>query len=193
MSITNKLRDLGFAVVARTAPEPMKVWSTTGVIPLHPHERLSVDVNAALNKAVDFELQCDWDQQIEANYAYITPRSPRVISVCKSTGFGEFESDPGKHDDLYAHGLTLQIDIGYDDGEWEDANRNIVQYDDAKSYTGIPAALHLDGQRILVTKLDRIDDLSSWITDHIQQINTALYRKFLELAKERGSRHGARR
>lgn len=188
MSITKKLRELGFAVVARTAPEPMKVWSKIGVVPLMPNERLSIDVNAALNKAVDFELQCDWDRQIEANYAYITPRSPRVISTCKATGFGEFESDPGKHDDLYAHGLSLQIDIGYDDGEWEDANSNVIQYDEAKSYTGIPAALHLDGQRIMVTKLDKIDDLPDWITEHIQQINATLYRKFTELAKGSGAR-----
>jgi hypothetical protein len=192
MSITKKLRDLGFAVVARTAPEPTQVWPKIGVVPLVPNERLSIDVNAALNKAADFELQCDWDRQIEANYSYITPRSPRVISICKATGFGEFESEPGKHDDLYAHGLTLQIDIGYDDGEWEDANSNIIQYEEAKSYTGIPVALHLDGQRVLVTKLDKIDDLPDWIAERIQQINAILYRKFSELAKQHRSRHGVR-
>lgn len=192
MSITKKLRDLGFAVVARTAPEPMKVWSTTGVVPLHPHERLSVNVNAALNKAVDFELQCDWDQQIEANYAYITPRSPRVISTCKATGFGEFDSHPGTYDDLYQHGLSLEIGIGYDDGEWEDANSNVIQYDEAKLYTGIPAAVYLDGKRILATKLNKIDDLPDWIAEHIQQINAILYRKFSELAKQHRSRRGAR-
>lgn len=191
MSIVKRLQRLGFRVAARASAESRTPLTKSAVIPLLPHEKLSVDVNAALNKAVDFELQCDWDRQIEANYMYVTPRSQRVLSICKATGFGLFESqaERDKHDDLYAHGLTLQLDIGYDDdGDWEDANNNVISYEDAKSYTDIPVAFHLNGARIAVGKLDKVDDVPEWITSHINQIDAALFHRLREIAPHSGDR-----
>ena len=190
MSIVKRLQRLGFRVAARASAESRTPLTKSAVIPLLPHEKLSVEVNAALNKAADFELQCDWDRQIEANYMYITPRSQRALSICKTTGFGLFESQANseKHDDLYAHGLTLQLDVGYDDGEWEDANNNVLSYEDAKSYTDIPVAFHLDGTHIAAGKLDKIDDLPEWITSHINQIDATLFSKLREIAPHSGAR-----
>ena len=185
MSINKRLHELGFKVVARTSAEPSTKFEK-GIIPLYPHERLSVDVNAALNKAQYFELQCDWDKQLAANYMYIVPRSPAVLDICKRNRFGymDVSHQPDHIEDLYSAGLTLQLDIGYDDADWEDANSNVVKYDDALSMTHIPVAWHLDGKRLAVAYLRKIDDLPEWVEQTIRMVDIALYRKLKELTGE---------
>lgn len=169
MSIINELENRGL-VTARKSAERSEEFPEDTIVMLKDNESMTNQVNEALKKVNRFNIDVSSMNPPGCNYVFIEAK----------------EDDEELHQalrkrkmpitDLYAEGLTLQINVGHiEPGDWE--NCKPMSTEQAMEYRRIPASLSLDGRIFASTTLSSLKDLPAWIGSRVRNIEGRLLEK----------------